>query len=96
MPATAIMYTAANNLLGQGIPCKYHDQRSQGWRSPESGQDDPLREKQYEQGTPCTNHFECFALHNSISTLRAIFLTTSSILLGHHRAHHQLDLMEHH
>ena len=24
------------------------------------------------------------------------FLTTSSILLGHHRAHHQLDLMEHH
>jgi len=60
-------YALKVNITGQWVSCSYHDQRSQGWRSPESGQDDPLREKRYEQGTPCAYRPCYFAVLKTLS-----------------------------
>ena len=50
------------NIIDQLMPCWCRDQRSHGWRSAESGKDDPLREQRYEQGTAYTNRSIYLAL----------------------------------
>jgi len=52
----------ANNIIDQQVSCWCRDQRSHGWRSPESGQDDPLREKRDQQDTASTYRPCYFAL----------------------------------